>query len=165
MQITTKGELVVAALRKLGVASDATLTDIEPQSLEDGVVDLESMMYEWFEDGAGIHTGYKFADEDTPIDQGDEHGLNKQAINAVIYNLATRIAPDYQISPLDKVITTARYGKERLMRSCALKRAKNARSHHPDGFPIGSGNRLLTMTGQRYFHRRKPHAKDPNTSC
>lgn len=39
MQITTKGELVVAALRKLGVASDATLTDIEPQSLEDGVVD------------------------------------------------------------------------------------------------------------------------------
>ncbi|MGG4690607.1 packaged DNA stabilization gp4 family protein [Proteus mirabilis] len=165
MQITTKGELVVAALRKLGVASDATLTDIEPQSLEDGVVDLESMMYEWFEDGAGIHTGYNFADEDTPIDQGDEHGLNKQAINAVIYNLATRIAPDYQIAPLNKVITTARYGKERLMRSCALKRAKNARSHHPDGFPIGSGNRLLTMTGQRYFHRRKPNAKDPDTSC
>ncbi|HGN0078301.1 TPA: packaged DNA stabilization gp4 family protein [Proteus mirabilis] len=165
MQITTKGELVVAALRKLGVASDATLTDIEPQSLEDGVVDLESMMHEWFEDGAGIHTGYKFADEDTPIDQGDEHGLNKQAINAVIYNLATRIAPDYQIAPLDKVITTARYGKERLMRSCALKRAKNARSHHPDGFPIGSGNRLLTITGQRYFHRRKPNAKDPDTSC
>lgn len=165
MHITTKGELVVAALRKLGVASDATLTDIEPQSLEDGVVDLESMMHEWFEDGAGIHTGYKFADEDTPIDQGDEHGLNKQAINAVIYNLATRIAPDYQIAPLDKVITTARYGKERLMRSCALKRAKNARSHHPDGFPIGSGNRLLTMTGQRYFHRRKPNAKDPDTSC
>ncbi len=165
MQITTKGELVVAALRKLGVASDATLTDIEPQSLEDGVVDLESMMYEWFEDGAGIHTGYKFADEDAPIDQGDEHGLHKQAINAVIHNLATRIAPDYQIAPLDKVITTARYGKERLMRSYALKRAKNARSHHPDGFPIGSGNRLLTMTGQRYFHRRKPNAKDSDPSC
>ncbi|MGX8894831.1 hypothetical protein ACWWJS_25885 [Enterobacter cloacae] len=21
------------------------------------------------------------------------------------------------------------------------------------------------MTGQRYFHRRKPNAKDPDTSC
>ncbi|WP_404936784.1 hypothetical protein [Pseudomonas aeruginosa] len=21
------------------------------------------------------------------------------------------------------------------------------------------------MTGQRYFHRRKPYAKDPDTSC
>ncbi|ENB7761539.1 hypothetical protein ABIS62_004630, partial [Salmonella enterica subsp. enterica serovar Bredeney] len=29
MQIKTKGDLVRAALRKLGVASDATLTDVE----------------------------------------------------------------------------------------------------------------------------------------
>ncbi|MDI5031386.1 packaged DNA stabilization gp4 family protein, partial [Salmonella enterica subsp. enterica serovar Montevideo] len=30
MQIKTKGDLVRAALRKLGVASHATLTDVEP---------------------------------------------------------------------------------------------------------------------------------------
>lgn len=112
MQITTKGELVVAALRKIGVASDATLTDIEPQSLEDGVNDLEAMLFGWYEDGKGIITGYQFAPDDTPIDQGDEHGINKSAISAVIYNLALRLAPDYQITPLDKVITTARYEKE-----------------------------------------------------
>ncbi len=37
----TKGDLVLAALRKLGVASNATLTDVEPQSMEDGVNDAK----------------------------------------------------------------------------------------------------------------------------
>lgn len=163
MQITTKGELVVAALRKIGVASDATLTDIEPQSLEDGVNDLEAMLFGWYEDGKGIITGYQFAPDDTPIDQGDEHGINKSAISAVIYNLALRLAPDYQITPLDKVITTARYEKERLLRVASLRKAREARSHYPAGFPIGSGNRLATMNGYRYFHGSKANAKDPDT--
>ncbi|HBM1701450.1 TPA: hypothetical protein LUJ01_004500, partial [Salmonella enterica subsp. enterica] len=50
MQIKTKGDLVRAALRKLGVASDATLTDVEPQSMQDAVDDLEAMMAEWYQD-------------------------------------------------------------------------------------------------------------------
>lgn len=57
MQIKTKGDLVRAALRKLGVASDATLTDVEPQSMQDAVDDLEAMMAEWYQDGKGIVTG------------------------------------------------------------------------------------------------------------
>ena len=44
MNLTTKGDLVLAALRKLGVASNATLTDVEPQSMEDGVNDLLLML-------------------------------------------------------------------------------------------------------------------------
>ncbi len=55
MQIKTKGDLVRAALRKLGVASDATLTDIEPQSMQDAVDDLEAMMAEWYQDGRNHH--------------------------------------------------------------------------------------------------------------
>lgn len=56
MNLTTKGDLVLAALRKLGVASNATLTDVEPQSMEDGVNDLEMMMAEWLggDDSPGI---------------------------------------------------------------------------------------------------------------
>lgn len=165
MQITTKGDLVIAALRKIGVVSDATLTDMDPQSLEDGVIDLETMILEWYENGNGIHTGYKFSPDDTPIDQGEEHGINKNAINAVIYNLATRIAPDYQIQPLDKVINTASYGKELLMRKCSIKRARKARSHYPNGFPVGSGNRLATTNGYRYFHRINKNAKDTDPDC
>lgn len=86
MNLTTKGDLVLAALRKLGVASDATLTDVEPQSMEDGVNDLEMMMAEWLggDDSPGISVGYIFADAEVAPSPGDEHGLSNNALNAVV---------------------------------------------------------------------------------
>ncbi|OYE72377.1 hypothetical protein CI631_23845 [Shigella sonnei] len=129
MNLTTKGDLVLAALRKLGVASNATLTDVEPQSMEDGVNDLEMMMAEWLGGDAspGINVGYIFADADVAPDPGDEHGLSNNAINAVIFNLACRIAPDYALEASAKLITTARYGKEQLVKLSAMDRAKAAK--------------------------------------
>ncbi|EOZ8164079.1 packaged DNA stabilization gp4 family protein, partial [Escherichia coli] len=35
--VLTKGEIVLFALRKFAIASNASLTDVEPQSIEDGV--------------------------------------------------------------------------------------------------------------------------------
>lgn len=46
-KILTKGDVVLFALRKCAVASNATLTDVEPQSIADGLDDLEAMMAEW----------------------------------------------------------------------------------------------------------------------
>ncbi|MDE9447529.1 packaged DNA stabilization gp4 family protein, partial [Xenorhabdus bovienii] len=80
MGLTTKGDLVQAALRKLGVASNATLSDIEPQSMEDAVNDLEMMMAEWYQGGSGIDAGYRFADTDNPPADGDEHDIKSSAI-------------------------------------------------------------------------------------
>ena len=129
MNLTTKGDLVLAALRKLGVASNATLTDVEPQSMEDGVNDLEMMMAEWFEgsdDTPGIDAGYIFSADDVSPDPGDAHGLTTGKLSAVFHNLAIRIAPDYAVEPTAKIITTARYGKERLIKQSAMSRASNA---------------------------------------
>jgi P22 tail accessory factor. len=159
MNLTTKGDLVLAALRKLGVASDATLTDVEPQSVEDAVNDLEMMMAEWLggDDSPGIDVGYVFAADDTPADPGDAHGMKNNALNAVILNLACRIAPDYGMDANAKLVTTARYGKEALVRLSAMSRAKTARckSGYPNRMPIGSGNRLATENGWYFFHRKE----------
>lgn len=158
MNLTTKGDLVLAALRKLGVASNATLTDVEPQSMEDGVNDLEMMMAEWLggEDSPGINVGYIFADPDISPDTGDDHGLANNAISPVIFNLACRIAPDYGMEASAKIITTARYGKERLIKLSAMIRAQSAKckSGYPNRMPIGSGNRLATYNGWHFFHRK-----------
>ena len=40
----TKGDLVLKALRKAGLYSNATLTDADPQAIEDAINDLEDMM-------------------------------------------------------------------------------------------------------------------------
>lgn len=161
MQIATKGDVVRAALRKLGVASDATLTDVEPQSIQDGVDDLETMMAEWYQDGKGIITGYEFTDPDNPPADGDDHGMRSSAVSAVVFNLACRIAPDYAIEPTAKVITTARNGKELLVKNMALSRAK--RAPYPNRMPIGSGNSFATLNGWNYFPGEQKDA-DPATS-
>lgn len=158
MNLTTKNDLVIAALRKIGVASDATLTDVEPQSTEDAVNDLEMMMAEWLggEDSPGIDVGYQFADVDMAPDPGDEHGMKNNALAAVINNLACRIATDYGREAGAKLVSTARYGKEQLVKLTAMRRAREARCRdgYPSRMPVGSGNHLATTYGWHYFHRK-----------
>ncbi|MBI0520886.1 hypothetical protein F6Q07_22785 [Pectobacterium parmentieri] len=156
MLIATKGDLVRAALRKLAIASNATLTDVEPQSMQDAVDDLESMMAEWYQDGSGIITGYEFADMDNLPAEGDDHGLRSSAVSAVFHNLACRIAPDYSLEATAKIIATAKYGKELLYKQTAITRAK--RAPYPSRMPIGSGNSLATLNGWHFFPGEKQDA-------
>lgn len=160
MNLTTKNDLVLAALRKLGIASDATLTDVEPQSTGDAVNDLEMMMAEWLggDDSPGISIGYLFAPDGEPAHPGDDHGLQNNALNAVITNLSCRIAPDYGREASGKLVTTARYGKEQLVKLSAMSRAVDAKckAGYPNRMPTGSGNRLANQVGWRYFHRKDP---------
>ncbi|WFQ80096.1 packaged DNA stabilization gp4 family protein [Xenorhabdus sp. SF857] len=164
MSLITKGDLVQAALRKLGVASDATLTDIEPQSLADAVSDLEMMMAEWYQDGAGIDTGYQFSDAENPPAEGDEHGMKSSAVSAVVHNLALRIAPDYAVEPSVKLINTARYGKELLYKQSAITRARKSRSDYPARMPIGSGNHWATVNDWHFYPGKKLHADSTTSS-
>lgn len=142
MELATKSDLVLVALRKIGVASDATLSDVEPQSIEDGLNDLEMMMHEWAL--SGISTNYQFSDDHPQ--SGDEHGLNNDEIRAVIYNLALIVAPDYEVQPSLKIIATAARGKELLTSQSVMKKSK--KRYYPNRTPIGSGNRGLSS---RFF--------------
>ena len=161
MNLTTKADLVNAALRKLGIASDATVTDVEPQSTQDAVTDLEMMMAEWYQDGAGIDTGYLFTATEEGPQAGDLHGMKPQAISAVIYNLAVRISSDYAVEPVSKIIMSARNGKELLYKNSALQRAAKAgRLPYPNRMPVGSGNIGLGRNGFNYFYRRESDDAD-----
>ncbi|HIE4798962.1 TPA: packaged DNA stabilization gp4 family protein [Serratia marcescens] len=152
MRLKSKGDLVRASLRKIGVASNATLTDTEPQSIEDSLDDLEMMMAEW-ENGdsdKGIALGYAFSDDGVPPGPDDVHSLPTYSLNAVISNLAVRIANDYGFDPPQTLVLKARRGKELLIK--ALSRKRTPVLSYPNRMPVGSGNRLFN--GQRYFHRK-----------
>lgn len=165
MNLTTKGDLVNAALRKLGIASDATITDVEPQSAQDAVSDLEMMMAEWYQGGDGIDAGYIFAAAEDYPETGDAHGMKPQAISAVVHNLAVRIAPDYAIEPMNKLVMSARNGKELLYKGAAITRAgKAGRLGYPNRMPTGSGNRGFAQNGFNYFHRRDAEDADDSTA-
>ncbi|MBS3894728.1 packaged DNA stabilization gp4 family protein [Serratia marcescens] len=165
MKLTTKGDLVIAALRKVAIASNASLTDVEPQSVADGLEDLELMMAEWDlgDNRRGINIGYHFATAGVDPLPDDTHTLPDFSLNAVICNLAIRLTPDYGIDPPAGLVAKARYGKEMLVKSLAIKRAPHPR--YPSRMPIGSGNLLPTLNGVTYFHDRGPdHADDADAA-
>lgn len=93
--VLTKGEIVLFALRKFAIASNASLTDVEPQSIEDGVNDLEDMMSEWMINPGDI--GYAFATGDEQPLPDDESGLPRKYKHAVGYQLLLRMLSDYSL--------------------------------------------------------------------
>lgn len=148
MQIKTKGDLVRAALRKLGVASDATLTDVEPQSMQDAVDDLEAMMAEWYQDGkASLPAMYSqmmtilllkvttmaFA----PV-QSAPYSIIWPAALLLIMRL--RLLP--KLSPL---LNT----EKSFYKQTAISRAK--RAPYPSRMPTGSGNSFANLNEWHYF--------------
>lgn len=162
MNLLTKGDLVTAALRKLAVASDATLTDVEPSSFEDAIFDLEMMMATWMMDESlGIDVGYLFADDGVNPAADDDHGLATWALKPVIYNLAANISADYVVTPPDAVVSMAQSGLEILMKSMVWKRTP--RLKYRNRVPMGSGNWLAKRLDINYFHDNRKYPDDDDT--
>lgn len=125
MQIKTKGDLVRAALRKLGVASDATLTDVEPQSMQDAIDDLEAMMAEWYQDGKALLPGmyYQMMITRQPKVTTTVFAQAQSAQYSTIW--LAELLRIMRLRATAKIIATAKYGKE-LHKQTAIARAKRA---------------------------------------
>lgn len=144
--LNTKGDIVRAALRKAAIASNATLSMIEPDSMRDGLEDLDMMMAEL--DGNGVRLGYAFSDE--PISPDDAHNLPDWAINPVMLNLAVLMMPDYVREAGNTIVSRARFGYQTLIK--AMVNQTTPKWRYPQGWPMGTGNILYRRVGIRYFH-------------
>ncbi|MGP6463302.1 packaged DNA stabilization gp4 family protein [Pantoea agglomerans] len=149
MRLQTKGEIVLAALRKATLASNATLTDVEPQSVEDGLEDLDLMLSEWRmgDDHRGIDLDYSFSPAGVAPLPDDLHNLPEFSYNAIITNLAVRMVVDYGSEPSPSLYAKASFGKERIVKW--LTRWRTPRLRYSSRMPVGSGNHLTD--GPRYF--------------
>lgn len=144
--LSTKGDIVRAALRKAAIASNATLTNIEPESMADGLFDLELMMAEL--DGNGVRLGYKLAADEPQPD--DPHGIPDWAVGPITMNLAVLVLPDYVREASSTLVNRARFGYQTLLKATANQTTPKYR--YPNGWPLGSGNILWERVGIRYFH-------------
>ena len=146
----TKGEIVLFSLRKFAVASNATLTDVEPQSVEDGVVDLEDMMAEWLINPGEI--GYIFsADDEEPLPD-DDSGLPRKYKHAVGYQLLLRMMSDYGIEPTPRIETNASRAYDALLTDTLVVPSMRRRGD----FPVGQGNKYDVYTADRYYPGDSP---------
>lgn len=85
----TKGDLVIRALKMLGVVD--SITSADPEEIQDGLEYLDSMAAEW--ENHGIRIGYIMPAEGIPTMPDDESGLSDTKVLGVAANLAVNMAP------------------------------------------------------------------------
>lgn len=129
----TKRQFVTGAFEEIGLAD--YVFDLQPEQLQSAVRRLDSMMMEW--NAQGIRLGYPIASSPQDSDLDTETNTPDSAWEAVITNLAIRIAPGYgkAVSPDTKVSAKGAY-------NILLQRATYPLEQQlPSTMPIGQGNK------------------------
>lgn len=129
----SKRQFVAAAFEEIGLASYAF--DLQPQQFESALRRLDSMMADW--NGKGIRLGYpipgspQFSDLDEPSEVPDS------ANEAIITNLAVKIAPGYGKQVMPDTKATAKQGYDTLMQRATFP----LEQQFPNTMPSGAGNK------------------------
>jgi len=129
----TKRQFITGAFEEIGLAD--YVFDLQPEQLQSALRRLDSMMMEW--NAQGIRLGYPIASSPQDSDLDTETNTPDSAWEAVITNLAIRIAPGYgkTVSPDTKVSAKGAY-------NILLQRATYPLEQQlPGTMPIGQGNK------------------------
>jgi hypothetical protein len=141
----TKRQFVVAAFEEVGLAS--YVFDIQPEGLQSALRRLDSMLAEW--NAKGIRLGFPLPSNPQDSDLDEDTFVPDSANEAIITNLAIRIAPSYgkNVSPDTKVI--AKQGYNTLLSRAAIP----AQQQLPGTMPAGAGNKPLRSHDNPYLIR------------
>lgn len=129
----SKRQFVTAALEEIGLAS--YVFDMQPEDLQSALRRLDTMIANW--NGKGIRIGYpipgspQFSDLDEPSDVPDS------ANEAIITNLAMRLAPSYGKQVMPETKATARDGYATLLQRAVMPPQQQL----PSTMPAGAGNK------------------------
>lgn len=129
----SKRQFVEAAFEEIGLA--AYSFDLQSDQLESAMRRLDAMMAEW--NGKGIRLGYPLPGSPQNSDLDEQSEVPDSAFEAIITNLAVRIAPSYgkQVMPETKITAKTAY-------NTLLSRATYPiEQQFPNTVPSGAGNK------------------------
>ena len=126
----TKGELVQSALNEIGLADYDF--DIGAEQVESGMRRLDSMMALW--DSKGIKLGYPLSLTANGSSVRQDSNIPDTAVEAVITNLAVRIAPSYGKITYPDTKAIAKDGLDSLYRTFGM-----ANEMQLGSIPVGAG--------------------------
>jgi hypothetical protein len=129
----SKRQFVAAAFEEIGLASYSF--DLQPQQCESALRRLDAMMASW--NALGIRLGYPlpFSPEFSDIDAESE--VPDSANEAIITNLAVKIAPSYGKQLMPETKATARETYNTLISRAAMPTEQQL----PSTMPAGAGNK------------------------
>lgn len=127
----TKRQFVLGAFEELGMAN--YVFDLQPEQIQGAARRLDAMLAEW--NGRGVSLGYTLATLPDNVDVSQDSGVPDWANEAIILNLALRIAPGYgKMVPLETK-QSAKSALETVMRNVTTTREQQFPSH----LPVGAG--------------------------
>ena len=112
----TKRQLIDAAMNEIGLASYAF--DLLPEQRENALRRLDSMMAEW--NTRGLRLGYPVSDNPDDSDIDANSNIPDAAWEAVITNLAIRVAPSYGKQINVATATTARHALNTILARASM---------------------------------------------
>jgi hypothetical protein len=129
----TKRQFITGAFEEIGLAD--YVFDLQPEQLQSALRRLDAMMMEW--NAQGIRLGYPISSSPQESDLDTQTGTPDSAWEAVITNLAVRIAPGYgkTVAPDSKAVAKNAF-------NTLLQRATFPLEQQlPTTMPIGQGNK------------------------
>jgi hypothetical protein len=128
-----KRQYIEAAFEEIGMAS--YVFDISPEQRESAMRRLDAMMAEW--NAKGIRLGYPLPASPQQSDLDEQTYVPDSANQAIITNLAMRIAPGYGKQVMMGTMATAKSSYNTLLAKATFPTEKQ----FPDTLPSGAGNK------------------------
>jgi len=129
----TKRQFVTAALEEIGLAS--YVFDLQPEQLQSAMRRLDALMADW--NGKGIRLGYPLPSSPQDSDLDEESNVPDSANEAVILNLAIRLAPSYGKQVAIETKASAKQGYDVLLQRATVPPQQQL----PGSLPSGAGNK------------------------
>lgn len=126
----TKREVVSQAFNDIGLAS--FVFDLTAEQLQAAGIQLDAMIAAW--NYKGFRLGYPVSSSGAGVDLDTDTRLPSYAIDAVVSNLAVRLAPSFGKQPSQDLMARAKDGYEMLSRRSAMPNEMQI-----TGLPKGAG--------------------------
>ena len=138
----SKRQFVTGAFEEIGLAS--YVFDLQPQDLETALRRLDAMLAEW--NAKGIRLGYPLPGSPQFSDIDADSGVPDSANEAIICNLAMRLAPGFGKSLNALTASTAKMGYNTLLSRAAMPPVQQ----FPATLPSGAGWKSWRDYGNPY---------------
>lgn len=129
----SKRQYVEAAFEEIGMAN--YVFDLQPEQRESAMRRLDAMMAEW--NAKGIRLGYPMPSSPQQSDLDEQTYVPDSANQAIITNLAMRIAPSYGKQVMAGTMATAKSSYNTILSKATFPTEKQ----FPDTLPSGAGNK------------------------
>ena len=129
----TKRQIIEAAFEEIGLA--AYTFDLTPAQMQSALRRMDSMVATW--NSKGIRIAYPLPRNPDESSLDEETSIPDRAVEAIVSNLALRLAPSYGKAVAVEVKTSARQAYEILLARAAMPEEMQ----FPKTMPAGAGNR------------------------